>query len=133
MNRFVLVVAVIAFVRFATIVAGEPAASDISGLVRQLGDGNFDRRLAAEESLVRLGTVAVAALQQASRSDNPEIAFRADRALRAIRLAIPPGTPSNVAHLLRQYRNADPNEQQGLRFEVLLARISHQNSRTCRN
>ena len=121
MNRVVLVAVVVAWVGLARIPGADPPSPDVPSLIRQLRDNDFDARLAAEEALIRLGPAAVAHLREASKSDDPEIAFRAERALRAIEFAIPPGTPPNVAQLLRRYRNAEPNEQQMLRFDVFLA------------
>ncbi len=120
-NRFVLVAVVVAWVGLARIPGADPPTPDVPSLIRQLRDNDFDARLAAEEALIRLGAAAVAQLRDASKSDDPEIAFRAERALKAIEFAIPPGTPPNVAQLLRRYRNAEPNEQQMLRFDVFLA------------
>ena len=61
-----------------------PAVDEVSRLVAQLGDADYDARERAEKRLVELGQAAVAALTGAADSEDAEVQRRARRALRRI-------------------------------------------------
>lgn len=56
----------------------------VTKLIQQLGDDNFETREKAQQTLIDLGQQAVPLLQKAAESTNAEVAFRARQALRAI-------------------------------------------------
>jgi hypothetical protein len=53
----------------------------IARLVRELGSASYETREAASQQLAALGTLAEAALREATQSDDMEVAFRARRLL----------------------------------------------------
>lgn len=71
---------------FAVIVtvAAAPAADDIRALVANLGSAEFTEREAAMKRLEELGAAALEELRVACRSENPEIARRAQELVRKI-------------------------------------------------
>jgi HEAT repeat protein len=60
------------------------AAEEVRRLVDQLGNPSFDAREAAERQLLQIGDPAVSALEKAQRSDDPEVAARAEGLLKKI-------------------------------------------------
>src|SRR5262249_47705721 len=66
------------------LLAGGAAASEVGGLVRQLGDESFAKRDAAEKRLFELGEDALAELKKAADHPDAEVARRAQRLVRAI-------------------------------------------------
>jgi hypothetical protein len=59
-------------------------ADDVSALVKQLGDDNAKVREQASEKLRRMGQMAMPALTEAQKSDDPEVASRAKAIARRI-------------------------------------------------
>ena len=59
----------------------------IEKLIEQLSSDSFIERTAAAEQLRELGKPARQSLEKAARSDNPELAFQADRLLRGLEYA----------------------------------------------
>jgi tetratricopeptide (TPR) repeat protein len=57
---------------------------DVEKLVEQLADERFERREGAMRALIELGKEVLPALEKAAQSDDAEVAFRAQRAIRAI-------------------------------------------------
>lgn len=57
----------------------------IAELVRKLGDPSFDAREAAQRELIAIGGPALKALDEATRSADPEVASRATEAISRIR------------------------------------------------
>jgi hypothetical protein len=72
----------------------------IEELVRQLGDDEFAARQKASQALVALGAVARKALQEATRSDDPEVARRARDCLRRLDKVEAPEVLAAAARLL---------------------------------
>ncbi len=70
--------------------AGLAAAQDaepdpVPGLIEELSDPEFEVREAATQTLIGLGEQAIEALEAAKGSDDPEVSWRAETALSAIR------------------------------------------------
>ncbi len=88
--------------------ADEPVTPEqIAAAVKQLGADSFRDRRQAETFLWTHGDQAGAALEQAAKSDDPEVKLRANRILEKVRLGIFPNTPPTVAALIRRYREGD--------------------------
>lgn len=82
-------VAAVVFMTSAPLMAAEPASTDAAGdiaeLIAELGNDAFAKREAAERSLVKIGNAALKQLHEAATSHkDPEIKFRAGRAIRRI-------------------------------------------------
>ena len=60
-------------------------ASDMKGLIAQLGDAKFATRKSAGERLARIGLPAYQALEEATRDGDREIRYRAEKVLSVIR------------------------------------------------
>lgn len=58
-------------------------AGEITELIAQLGDAQYDRREAAEKRLAELGPLALPALREALKQNDVELVFRAERLLLA--------------------------------------------------
>ncbi|QOV90762.1 tetratricopeptide repeat protein [Humisphaera borealis] len=91
--------------------AGQQSAPDeITRLIDQLSDGDFDAREAAAKRLMEVGITARPALEEATRSDNPELAGRA----RAILRKLPwhaDTDPDAVKQALKLYSTNNPDGQ----------------------
>jgi hypothetical protein len=61
------------------VAAAELSAGNPQALVRQLGDADFQTRVAAERRLLQLGAESLPAVDQGTQSDDPEIRLRALR------------------------------------------------------
>ena len=61
-----------------------PSAERIRQLVSQLGDDSYQVREQAQKQLIEIGPPATAAVQEATRSDDPEVKQRAGKILKAI-------------------------------------------------
>jgi tetratricopeptide (TPR) repeat protein len=94
--------------------AAEQAARDIETLIRELADESFKIREKASADLWRMGESALAALNEAAASTDPEQAFRARDLLRKIQLHITPDTDPSVIALVERYMKATPSEKAGL-------------------
>ena len=84
---------------------GEPVAVDpaeVSALIRQLGDEDFNQREAAVEKLVDLGEGVRAAVEAATKSEDPEIAARARMVLRGLALK---ETDKATVHIVGLYES----------------------------
>lgn len=92
------------------------AASDdeIARAVRQLGAADYKTREAATKFLWSAGTAAIPALEQASKSPDPEISLRARQILANLQYGIGPDTPDDLRDLLRSYHAADPAGKQAV-------------------
>jgi WD40 repeat protein len=62
----------------------EPAAEEISRLVRQLGNDDFARREAAGKRLAEIGEPVLEALRKAAATDDPEVRRRTENLVREI-------------------------------------------------
>ena len=67
--------------------APEPQKS-IEALIRDLGSDDFKVREEATDLLARRGAEAIPALEEATRDKDPEVRWRAEKALKAIRLRL---------------------------------------------
>lgn len=86
--------------------------ADIDRLIRDLGAERYDLRQKAEEDLRRIGLPALAPLEKASTSEDPEIRTRAEKILKDLRLGITPDWPAELALLARHYQGlADANQR----------------------
>jgi tetratricopeptide (TPR) repeat protein len=94
--------------------AAEQAARDTETLIRELADESFKIREKATADLWRMGDTALAALNQAAASTDPEQASRARDLLRKIQLHITPDTDPSVIALVERYMKATPSEKAGL-------------------
>ena len=97
-----VVVAVLMGPLAARNLADERAAPPtVDELISQLGSDAFDVRERAEKALIELGKPALEPLREALQSDNPEVRFRAGRAIVGIQ---------NLAHLRRVEEFIDMGE-----------------------
>lgn len=81
----------------------KPLPQVVESLVRDLGSESYERREAASKALRRIGLPAVAALEKAAKSDDPEVRMRVRRILTDVRLGITEDWPSDIAYLARRY------------------------------
>lgn len=65
--------------------AESTGAADVQKLIAQLGDAKFANRKSAGEKLAKIGLPAYQALEDATRDDDREIRFRAEKILSVIR------------------------------------------------
>jgi HEAT repeat protein len=63
---------------------GEALQKRIETLIERLGSDDWEEREDASKELIRIGEAALPALDKAALSDDPEVRFRADAAIRAI-------------------------------------------------
>lgn len=68
-----------------SVVTGDTTSTDVPQLIRQLGSPHFIERQIATESLSSMGVDVTGPVREATRSDDPEIRFRAREILRVIR------------------------------------------------
>ena len=86
------------------------SASDIAKLIDQLTDGDFDAREAAAKRLMEVGITTRPALEEAARSDNPELAGRARALLRKLPWHAD-SDPDAVKQALKVYSENNPDGQ----------------------
>jgi len=84
---------------------------NIDALVRDLMDEKFQVREQASKELWELGDMVLPALKEASKSSDPEQAFRARELVRKIQLHLTPGTDPAVLALVGRYSKATPTEK----------------------
>lgn len=81
-------IALFGFAAVAMLVRGEPGEepepAQVGPLIKQLGDDDFERREAAGHELHELGMKALRSVQSATKSDDPEIRWRARQLVRMI-------------------------------------------------
>jgi tetratricopeptide (TPR) repeat protein len=94
---------VVIFALFALLVSVAPAAEPVSAdaLVKQLGAAQFSLRQEAAAKLRAMGPAAIAALERAVKSDDPEVALAAAEILKDARLGIGPDWPAELAEQVR--------------------------------
>jgi tetratricopeptide (TPR) repeat protein len=85
----------------------KPTPEQIAHWVQQLGDNDFAAREQASRKLWAAGEPAEAALREAARSDDAEVARRARDILDKFKVGIYPDTPKDVVELLVNYQAAD--------------------------
>jgi Flp pilus assembly protein TadD len=86
-----------------------PTKEQIAQWVKDLGDGSFEVRENASKKLWEAGEAAEAAVFEAVRSDDAEVARRAGELADKFRWGIFPNTPQRVIDLVGRYRSADEN------------------------
>src|SRR5438270_10869863 len=73
------------------LLGGLALAAGVDDLVRDLGSDDFKKREAATQALSEAGPDAVPALEKAAKDKDPEVRWRAEKALQAIRSRGRPG------------------------------------------
>src|SRR5438874_13469595 len=92
----------------------EDGAADekIAKAVLELGDSSFAVRERASKFLWSAGKTAEPILQEAAKSDDPEVAARAKEILGDFKYGIYPQTPQDVRAIVRSYRRGDLDRRQ---------------------
>lgn len=104
-----------------------PAAKDLAALVRDLADDQYKVREQASKDLWKLGEAALPALEEASRSPDPERRLRARELARRVQLRILPDTDPAVVALVERYLKASSLSEKSSLIEKLVAtRAWHQ-------
>jgi tetratricopeptide (TPR) repeat protein len=80
---------------------------EIARAIKQLGAPEFKQREEATKFLWSVGRPAMPALEQASKSSDPEIALRARQLLTQLQHNIGPDTPADIRELLRRFHATD--------------------------
>ncbi|MBK1882022.1 hypothetical protein JIN85_06325 [Luteolibacter pohnpeiensis] len=91
-----------------------PAPKTTAELVAELASEDYHTREEATLALWKLGFTAMDELKQAAQSDDPEVAFRAQKVLRKIQLLITPDTDPEVEKLAEEYATARPARKIGI-------------------
>ncbi|HKI33457.1 MAG TPA: hypothetical protein VKA46_16500 [Gemmataceae bacterium] len=86
-----------------------PSKEQIAQWVKDLGDNSFDVRETASQKLWEAGEAAEAAVLEAARSGDAEVARRAGELADKFRWGIYPNTPPKVLALITRYQGADEN------------------------
>jgi tetratricopeptide (TPR) repeat protein len=103
----------------AACLAGAPTKEQIAQWVKDLGDSDFEVRERASKQLWEAGEAAEAAVVEATRSADAEVARRAGELADKFRWGIYPTTPLKVVDLVGRYRAADVNGKLALVRELL--------------
>jgi hypothetical protein len=98
-----------------------PTAEQIARWIQQLGENEFRLREEASRKLWGAGEAAEAALQEAARSDDAEVARRAREILDKFKWGIYPETPREVVALVLDYQAADANQKSEVIAKLLQA------------
>jgi tetratricopeptide (TPR) repeat protein len=88
--------------------AKTPTKEQVAQWIKELGADDFNVRESATKKLWEAGEAAEAAVIQAARSDDAEVARRAGELAEKFRWGIYPDTPAMVIDLVGRYRSADP-------------------------
>lgn len=83
----------------------------MQALVDDLGAEDYAAREQAEQSLRRLGSTALSALEQAAQTDDPEIRTRARGILQDVRLGLGPDWPAAAAAQVRAWDSLDERQR----------------------
>jgi len=94
------------------------AQEDVKKLVDQLGGKSHEERESATKKLWELGPKAIAELEKAAKSDDPEIKDRAKKLLQRIKLGIMPGMPKETIEKLEKFSNADDQTKGKMLIEL---------------
>lgn len=86
-----------------------PTKEQIAQWVKELGDNDFDVRETASKKLWEAGEAAEAAVNEAVKSGDAEVARRAAELAEKFRWGIYPNTPPKVVELVGRYQAADEN------------------------
>ena len=102
-RRMVLVVLTVVLAAGAAAQAAQPTPGEIDALIRELGASSYAVRQRASDRLWRIGQPAVAALEKALQSGDPEVHARAGTILGDIQAGISPDWPPEVITLARSF------------------------------
>ncbi len=92
---------------------------DVASLIDQLGANEFDLRQQATAKLLKMGLAARAAIEQATRSSNLEIASRAQQLLELIRANPISQLTGGEARLWKEFHVAQANDRTRLFQEMI--------------
>jgi len=84
-----------------------PSEQQIADAIRDLGHEQFTVREQASRFLIEAGRAAEPALNEALKSNDPEVVARARRILRRFMLGIYPDTPRDVVELIGKFYRGD--------------------------
>lgn len=90
-----------------------PTKEEIAKAIQQLGDNDFAIREKASTFLWTAGKAAEAALTEAAKSTDTEVARRAGDILEKFKYGIYPDTPEKVLQLIAEFRAGDANARRG--------------------
>jgi|GEM_PF-5322181 len=93
-----------------------PAA--IEQAVKDLGHEEFAIRERATEFLIGAGEAAMAAVEAAAKSTDPEVALRAKIVLKRLTSGVRPGTPAELASLIEDFQAADRKGKGNLIYKL---------------
>ena len=85
--------------------------SKIGALIKQLGDPTWQVREDATQKLIAIGTPARGELLKAARSQDAEVAARAQRALTKIPWAVNPNDSAEVRELMADYEGKEIDDR----------------------
>jgi len=108
----------VAFLACAALPAVVRGAEDPTALARQLSDGSFRNREAAMAALVKVGDPALAALDAAQRSPDPETRWRAEAAARMIRWRVPPELARRIGDAFAGYEKKSWHDRERLIMDI---------------
>jgi hypothetical protein len=87
---------------------GLALAAGVDDLVRDLGSDDFKKREAATQALSEAGPDAIPALEKAAQDKDPEVRWRAEKALLAIRSRARPGAAAEKPDGAKRPAEAEP-------------------------
>jgi predicted Zn-dependent protease len=102
--------------------AAKPTPAQIEQWIKQLGDSEFVARESATRKLWEAGDHAEAALQRATKSDDPEIARRAREILDKFKWGQYPDTPKEVADLITAYQETPADKGPPFKYKAEVIR-----------
>jgi tetratricopeptide (TPR) repeat protein len=114
MSRWTYWCALFALAIFPCLEAAESQKKEddsVESLILGLGADSFQERERATRLLWENGEKGLKALEQASRSDDPETAMRAMRVLEKVELRIYPDTDPEILEQIESYRKAPENQK----------------------
>jgi tetratricopeptide (TPR) repeat protein len=124
LHRLSLLAATIAAFTLLSLAAeppAKPSKAQIAQWVGQLGDDDFSTREEASRKLYEAGEVAEAALQEATGSDDAEVARRAADIIDKFKWGLYPDAPKEVVDLVARYRASNPQGKNEVIRELLKA------------
>lgn len=91
-----------------------PTKDQIAQAIKNLGADDYKAREDAEKFLWQAGKAAEAALMEATKSNDAEVVWRAQRILLDFKYGILPDTPADIRQLLRLYRDGDEETKRNI-------------------
>jgi predicted Zn-dependent protease len=101
-----------------SLVAEPPTKEQIARWIKELGDDSFATREQASKRLWEAGQSAEAAIREAVKSPDVEVARRARALLDKFKWGLYPDTPPQVAAFIQRYRGADFGGKQAVIKEL---------------